>query len=105
LSIELSYLRGLLLLDLGRDEEAVQALRRVLYLDQSLAVAHFALGAALLRRGDRDGARRAYRNARNLCAACPPDQPVPLADGACAGPLAEAAAAQLAQLDTPGGAP
>jgi chemotaxis protein methyltransferase CheR len=105
LSVELSYLRGLLLLDLGRDEEAVWMLRRVLYLDHGLAVAHFALGSALLRRGDRDGARRAYRNACDLCAACPPEQPVPLADGACAGPLADAAAAQLARLDAPGGTP
>jgi len=105
LSTELSYLRGLLLMDLGRDEEAVAALRRVLYLDRSLAVAHFALGEALRRQGDRDGARRAYRNARDLSAACPPDQPVPLADGARAGSLAETAAAQLARLDTAEGNP
>ena len=86
---------------LGRDEEAARAVRRVLYLDRSLAVAHFTLGSILERMGDAAGARRAYRNARDLCRTRPADEPVPLSDGEPAGRLASAAAAQLAILDAP----
>ena len=99
LSLELHYLHAVLLLDLGREAEAAQAIRRVIYLDRSLAIAHVTLGSLLRRRGDSAGARRAYRNARELCAAMPADQAVPLAEGELAGRLAEAAAAELAVLE------
>jgi chemotaxis protein methyltransferase CheR len=99
LSAELHYLHAALLLEQGREEEAVQAVRRVIYLDRSLAVGHFTLGALLRGRGDLAGARRSYRNARDLCAARPPDEAVPFGDGEPAGRLAEAAAAELAILD------
>jgi chemotaxis protein methyltransferase CheR len=98
LSPELAYLYALLLLDLGRDAEAAQALRRVLYLDGALAVAQFTLGSVLERLGDTAGARRAYRNACDLCGGRPPDEPLPLGEGGQAGHLAEAAAARLARL-------
>lgn len=103
LSAELGYLHAVLLLGQGKDAEAVRALHRVLYLDRSLALAHFTLGSVLRRSGDRDGSRRAYRNARDLCAACPPDQAVPLADGETAGQLVAAAEAELAALIDAGG--
>jgi chemotaxis protein methyltransferase CheR len=99
LAAELHYLHAVLLLDIGRDDEAVRAARRALYLDRSLAIVHFALGSMLWRHGDVEGARRAYRNARDLCAARPAAEPVPLAEGEPAGRVAEAAAAQLATLD------
>ncbi len=101
LSTELQYLHGVLLATLGRAGEAAQAVRRALYLDRSLAVAHFTLGSILERMGDAAGARRAYRNARDLCRARPADEPAPLSDGEPAGRLARAAAAQLAILDAP----
>jgi chemotaxis protein methyltransferase CheR len=96
---ELHYLEAVLLVELGRDAEAARAVRRVLYLDRSQAAAHFTLGSILLRLGDPAGARRAYRNARELCTARPAEEVVPLTDGEQAGRLAEAAAAQLALLD------
>jgi chemotaxis protein methyltransferase CheR len=99
LAAELHYLHALLLLDAGRDDEAIRAARRALYLDRSLAVVHFTLGSVLWRRGDVEGARRAYRNARDICTARPAEEPVPLAEGEPAGRLAEAATAQLAILD------
>lgn len=102
LSPELRYLHAVLLLDLGRVEDAARAVRRVAYLDRSLAIAHFTLGSVLRRLGDVDGARRAYRNARDICAARPADEAVPLADGEQAGRLAEAAAAALAVLNAKG---
>jgi chemotaxis protein methyltransferase CheR len=99
LAAELHYLEAVLLVDAGRDEEAARAARRVLYVDRTLAAAHFTLGSILRRLGRPAGARRAYRNARDLCAARPADEVVPLSDGEHAGRLAEAAAAQLVVLE------
>jgi len=99
-STELQFLRAALLVELEQDEAAEQAARRVIYLDRSLAVGHFTLGSICWRRGDLAGARRAFRNAHQLCAARPADEMVPLSDGERAGRLAEAAAAQLAILET-----
>jgi chemotaxis protein methyltransferase CheR len=103
LSTEVHYLWALLLLELGRDDEAARAIRRVIYLDRSLAVAHLALGAILHRQGDAVGARRAYRNARALCAARPADEVAPLSDGERCARLAEAADVQLGLLEASAG--
>lgn len=100
LSPELRFLQAVLLVGLGRDAEAARELRRVLYLDRSLAAAHFTLGTILERLGDAGAARRAYRSARDLCAACPPHEIVPLSDGEPAGRLAEAAQMQLSLLES-----
>jgi chemotaxis protein methyltransferase CheR len=102
LSSELHYLRAVLLVDLGRDEEAVQAARRAIYLDRSLAIVHFTLGSLLERRGDDAGAYRAYRNARDLCRTGPAEDVLRLSDGEPAGRLAAAAEARLARLETDG---
>jgi chemotaxis protein methyltransferase CheR len=91
-----------LLLDGRRDDEAIRYLKRALYLDPSLVIAHFLLGAALGRRGDVDGARRAFRNARDLAAALPADHPVALGDGEPAARVAAAAAAEIARLERTG---
>jgi chemotaxis protein methyltransferase CheR len=100
LSTELHYLQAVLLLALRRDEEAVRALQRVLYLDRTLAIAHFTLASILEQRGDLAGAVRAYRNVHNLCAERPADEVAPLADGARVGSLGEASAARLALHDS-----
>jgi chemotaxis protein methyltransferase CheR len=102
LSAELHYLHALLLATGGDDGRAAAALRRVLFLDSTLAVAHFTLGALLERRGDPAGARRAYRRARGLAAARPADEPLPLGDGERAGELAAAAQGRLAALGAGG---
>ncbi len=99
LSGELHYLRAVLLLGLDREREAAGSARRAIYLDRTLAIAHFLLGSILRRRGDRAGAWRAYRNARDLCAARAPDEVVPLSDGEPAGRLAELSRLQMAQLE------
>ena len=104
LAAELYFLHAVLLMDQERAAEATQALRRALYLDRSLAIAHFTLASLLRRQGDLDGARRAYRNARDLCATLPAEQSVPLADGEPAGRLAEAADVELSLLDSLAGA-
>ncbi len=98
LSAHLQYLHAVLLLDLNREQEAAQAARRAVYLDNSLAIAHFTLGSLLRRLGDLDGARRSFRNARDLCADRPADEVVCHSDGEHAGALARAAQLQLEGL-------
>jgi chemotaxis protein methyltransferase CheR len=99
LSTELHYVQAVLLLNLGRTEEAARALRRVLYLDRSLAVVHFTLGTLLRATGEREGARRAFRNAREQCVQHPAEDALPLGEGETAGRLAELAAFELSLLE------
>jgi chemotaxis protein methyltransferase CheR len=96
---EFHYLHSILLLELGDSAEAIRAVRRAIYLDSSLALAHFTLGSILQRLGEIKEARRAYRNARDLCISRPADEVVPLSDGELNGRLAEAAAAQMVALE------
>jgi chemotaxis protein methyltransferase CheR len=98
LSAELHLLHGVSLYDLGRDEQAARALRRAIYLDCSQPMAHFLLGAVLLRGGDEAGAWRAYRNAHRWASAMPPHREVPSGDGVTALGLTQAAAAQMRRL-------
>jgi chemotaxis protein methyltransferase CheR len=97
---EAHFLLAMMLLDQGREGEALEAARRALYLDRSLAVVHFVIGRIQRRTGDADGAARAFRNARDLAAARPPEESLPLSEGERAAALAEAAAAELALLET-----
>ena len=99
LSVEGHFLYAALLAQAGRDDEADGALRRVLYLDRSIAVAHVLRAALCSRRRDAAGARRAWEGVRALCASLPPDASLPFSDGESAGALAAAAEAQLAVLD------
>jgi tetratricopeptide (TPR) repeat protein len=52
---------GYALLDLGRVEDAIRAQRRAVELDPRFGAAHYGLGMALERRGDRAGAAAAFR--------------------------------------------
>jgi chemotaxis protein methyltransferase CheR len=97
-SAELRYLEALLLLGLGRLGEAERAVRQALYLEPSLAVAHFTLGHVLRRLGDTEGALRAFRTTERLCGAMSPEAPVPLAEGANAASLAAGARAERERL-------
>jgi chemotaxis protein methyltransferase CheR len=101
LDAHLHYLRATLLLALDRGEDAEHEAGRALYLDPSLAVAHFLLGTILRKRGARPDALRAFRNARDLCAARPPDEAVPAGAGERTGALHSAASAEIEQLDVP----
>jgi chemotaxis protein methyltransferase CheR len=99
LSAELHLVHAVLLLDLKRHTDAERALKRVLYLDRSLAIASYLLGATLRDQGRPEEARRAYRNARDLARARPPDDELPLADGERAGAIVAIAEAEIALLD------
>jgi chemotaxis protein methyltransferase CheR len=100
LGTELYVLQASLLLDLREYDAASQAARRLLYLDRSLVVAHLLLGTSLAKRGDREEAARAFRNARDLAAFAPASDAVPYADGEKAGRLADYARAQIELLGT-----
>jgi chemotaxis protein methyltransferase CheR len=99
LDAQLHYLRAALLLSLDRDEEAEDEARRALYLDRSLAIAHFLLGTILRKRDARPGALRAFRNVRDLCAARPSDEELPAGAGERVQALHSAASFEMERLE------
>lgn len=80
LSPELHYLHAVLLAEVNLDIDAMQALQRVLFLDSSLAIAHFTLGTIRQRRGALAAAKKSFRNARNLCETLPAHEVLPMSD-------------------------
>ncbi|MDJ0973838.1 MAG: protein-glutamate O-methyltransferase CheR [Planctomycetota bacterium] len=101
-AVELHFRHALLLSSIGRLGEAEAALRRVIYLDRSLAIAHFTLAGMQWRQGRQGDARRSYQTAERLARAASPDAPLRLAPDQAAGALADAASRQLAALDGAG---
>lgn len=97
-SIELRHLHVLVLMALGRYEKARTAVQRLIYLDPTLAAAHFLNGSVLRHCGMPDAARRAFERACALCSPRPAGEPVPLFEGATAVQLAELARRQIEQL-------
>jgi chemotaxis protein methyltransferase CheR len=97
-SAELAGLLSILYAETGRSREAAEAARRALYLDRGLIVAHLALGRALYRTGDHQGATRAFTNAADLLARLDPDAVVAASDGERAATLLELARAQIRLL-------
>ena len=95
LAVELHYLHGLLLSELGEQAGAIAAFRRTLYLDRELSIAHFALGVLLARTGDTRGAERAFRNAERTASQREPGDELHLSDGLTAAGVALAARREL----------
>jgi chemotaxis protein methyltransferase CheR len=95
LSPEVHYLKAIVLMGLARYDEAVTSLRRAIYLNRSMAVAHFTLGSILQRRGAVAEARRSYRNVLAVCDGRRAEEIVPFSDGEQTGRLVEATRAQL----------
>ena len=75
--------------ELGRLEEAVETLGKVLYLDQDFVLAHHALGDLHKRLGRRKESRRHLSIALQLLSAGSRDEIVPESDGMTCGRLAE----------------
>jgi len=98
LSAELHYLHGLSAIELSRRERAIEALRRALYLEPGLAVAHFTLGTVLASAGDEAAAERCYQNASKWLAVQREDEAVPCAEEIDVRGLASATAQELERL-------
>ena len=96
---ELVYLHAVLLGQAGNHVEAADALRRALYLDRRLIVAHLALGDVLTRLGEAAGARRAFSAAEQLLGKLVPSDAVSGSDGSRPGTLPRSARSQLRLLD------
>lgn len=101
LSPELHYFRAITQMSAGRYDQAAASLRRALYLDHSMAVAHFALASIHARRGSIAQARRCYRNVIALCGSRRAEEIVPFSEGEETRRLVEAARAQLASIARP----
>ncbi len=81
------YLQGAILQEQGESAAAIASMRRALYLDPELAVAHFALGNLLERAGRAREAQRCFENVRRLLASFDPQSVVPESDGLTAGQM------------------
>jgi hypothetical protein len=84
--------------ELGRLDLAESSCRSALYLARGHPFVHFFMAMLRLRRGDRAGAARAFRNAAALAARSPAGAEVPLSHGMTAGALADAARFHLGRL-------
>ena len=70
-------------------KDAVQALKRALYLDSTFILAHFAMGNIALRENGSKAADRHFRNAAELLVRLPKDEVLPESEGLTAGRLLE----------------
>ncbi|PWB77440.1 MAG: hypothetical protein C3F08_10030 [Candidatus Methylomirabilota bacterium] len=75
----------------GEIAEALQALRRVIYLAPDSASAYFLMGSLLFRQGKRSQGRRSMETVVNLLQSVPSDEAVAGSDGLTAGRLLETA--------------
>ncbi|HEY9714449.1 MAG TPA: tetratricopeptide repeat protein, partial [Chroococcales cyanobacterium] len=98
LSTEALYLQAMLMIDLNQPKSAIKALRHVLYLDRSLAEAHYTLGIVLKQVGDIDQAKKSFQSALQSSSDHKPDEPVPLGDGDTYGRLARSCQNELSAL-------
>jgi chemotaxis protein methyltransferase CheR len=89
LSTGLHCLRATILQEQGRHDEAAAALRKALYLDRDLVLAHFTLANLALRAGNQEESRRHFANAQSLLDTYHPDDILPESEGMSAGGLGE----------------
>ena len=95
LNPSLYYLKASILQELGRPDEAEQALQSTLFLDGSFALARIMLGA-IARNQSRSGeAAKHFREALVLLAQMPSNTVLPETDGLTAGEMAETVASLM----------
>jgi chemotaxis protein methyltransferase CheR len=83
------YLRAVVLLEMGNPDQARSSLRRAIYLDPDLVLAHFALGNLARARGHLAQAEKHFANALRLLGRHPPTEILPESEGLTAGRLTE----------------
>lgn len=91
------YLQTMILQEMGRDQEARQALKRLLYLEPECIAAHTGLGSIALRERKPDEARRHFENSMALLATLPGQTAIAEMDGMSAGRLMETIATMMAK--------
>lgn len=96
--VELQFMNAVILMNQERDAEAMEAFRRVIYLQRELALAHVLLAVLLRRNGRESETSLALRNAARICDDRPADEPVPLGDGEVYGSLRSTIAAYAEML-------
>ncbi len=85
----LHYLRAMILQEQGAVDEAEAALKRAIYLDPDMVLAHFTLGNITLRRGKGRESRRHFDHALTILARYQPEDLLPESEGMPAGRLSE----------------
>jgi chemotaxis protein methyltransferase CheR len=88
------YLRGLMMQEEDRSEDALESLRRCVYSDPRWPLGHFALAGSLLRLGHCRRAATALDNVKQLLEGRPADEPIPEGEGLTVGRLLELAQVQ-----------
>jgi chemotaxis protein methyltransferase CheR len=83
------YLRAVVLLEHGHQDDARGALQRVLYLEPTFVLAHFALGSLARSRDRHDEADKHFANTLDLLGRLLPHDVLPESDGLTAGRLTE----------------
>ena len=83
------YLRAVVLVEQGQEQEARTSLQRAVYLDPDFVLAHFALGNLARNRGKNAPAGKHFANALHLLNRYRPEDPLPESEGLTAGRLAE----------------
>jgi chemotaxis protein methyltransferase CheR len=73
----------------GETDHAMKSFKKVLYLDQSFVLAHFALGNLTRQQRRFKESKRHYENALSLLGSCKPRESLPEAEGMTAARLME----------------
>jgi chemotaxis protein methyltransferase CheR len=87
LNSDYHYLHGTILQEKGQVDAAVMSLRRAVFLEPNLVVAHFALGNIARQQGKPKDADRHYRIAMKILSDYDEQAPVPASEGMTAGRL------------------
>lgn len=83
------YLRAMILQERGEAEEAVNSLKRAIYLDPDFVLANYAMGNLCRRQGKPKESDRYFENVSRILRRFRPEQILPESDGITAGRLSE----------------
>lgn len=83
----LHYLHATILQSTNHIEEAIQSLKRVVFLDSTFIMAHFMLGTLTNKQGNKTEAKRHFRNCRQLLLKYPPEATIPGTEDTTAGTI------------------
>lgn len=97
------HLTGLIAEEEDREQDAITAFRRCIYLAPTWPLGYYALGRALATSGRRGASRRAFDSAERLLSLSSPDEEVPDSDGLTNGRLLELTRAHKTMAGSSGG--